>query len=156
MSVDTPSSLEDEKPNFARMAALALILVGLTGWLFWTRSHPAPPPPKPIYSDLPGVDTAGLTPQQLSALLRYANHTQCDCGLNNCTMNLAECRHLDPGCHTSRGKLTALVALVKSGKPLPPDGIFPPDLKWGTTAAPPGLHPGEPASAGPASASPAP
>jgi thiol-disulfide isomerase/thioredoxin len=49
-------------------------------------------------SELPGVDFAGLSPEQRKAALRRLNSEGCDCG---CRLTLAQCRINDTGCPVS-------------------------------------------------------
>jgi thiol-disulfide isomerase/thioredoxin len=54
---------------------------------------------------LPGVEFAGLTPEQKKVALKRLNSEGCDCG---CRLTLAQCRINDTSCPTSR-KLAAQV-----------------------------------------------
>lgn len=54
---------------------------------------------------LPGVEFAGLTPEQKKVALKRLNSEGCDCG---CKLTLAQCRINDTSCPTSR-KLAAQV-----------------------------------------------
>jgi hypothetical protein len=56
-----------------------------------------------LATELPGVDFAGLTPDQKKSALRRMNSDKCDCG---CRLTLAQCRINDTSCGVSL-KLTA-------------------------------------------------
>jgi thiol-disulfide isomerase/thioredoxin len=58
-----------------------------------------------LATELPGVDFAGLTPEQKKSALRRMNSDRCDCG---CRLTLAQCRINDTSCGVSL-KLAATV-----------------------------------------------
>ncbi|MBV9303164.1 MAG: thioredoxin domain-containing protein [Acidobacteriaceae bacterium] len=62
---------------------------------------------------LPGVDLAGLSPSQKTAVLKILREQDCSCG---CGMKMAQCRIVDPKCTYSRGLATVIVDAIKSGK----------------------------------------
>jgi thiol-disulfide isomerase/thioredoxin len=70
---------------------------------------------------LPGVNTAGLTPQQRAAALHKFNAETCTCG---CKYTLAQCRLYDPNCQISKDRTAAIVkevsALEEKAKPEAP------------------------------------
>jgi thiol-disulfide isomerase/thioredoxin len=61
---------------------------------------------------LPGVDTAGLTPEQIAAALHKFNAEKCTCG---CGFTLAQCRIYDPDCAISKDRCAAIVKDVSTG-----------------------------------------
>jgi hypothetical protein len=158
-----PAATEDEKPNVPRIIALAVALLAMTGWLVYTRF--INPPQEAFildsngvkfYTQLPGIDTSGLSPDQMHAVLAWANHTPCGCGLpqkvngvdsGKCTMQLAECRNNDRNCRISLRKVGMVVDMVKQGKPVPADGTAP------DVGPPPGAPKPTSASPGAATAS---
>lgn len=62
---------------------------------------------------LPGVNTAGLTPQQRAAALHKFNAETCTCG---CKYTLAQCRLYDPNCQISKDRTAAIVKEVSSAE----------------------------------------
>jgi len=66
-------------------------------------------------TELPGVDLAGLTPEQKKAALHRLNAESCTCG---CALTLSQCRVNDTECPVS-GDLAAKVVkqVVRGGKP---------------------------------------
>ena len=78
------------------------------------RPRPRNTPPAAITAaDLPGFDTAGLTPGQLRWLYHKSHLEQCGCG---CGWNVAECRINDPNCPKSPGRAKEMVAEAKLQK----------------------------------------
>lgn len=65
--------------------------------------------------DLPGVDLAGLNPDQRSAALQLLREESCNCG---CSMKIAECRFKDPQCGYSRQLAAEVVKNLRAGKTL--------------------------------------
>lgn len=65
--------------------------------------------------DLPGVDVAGLNPDQKVAVLKVLREESCNCG---CSMKIAECRFKDPQCSYSRSLADRVVKELKAGKTL--------------------------------------
>ena len=65
---------------------------------------------------LPGVNTRGLTPEQLAAALHKFNAEKCTCG---CGFTLAQCRIYDPDCAISKDRCAAIVKEVSTGKGKP-------------------------------------
>lgn len=66
-----------------------------------------------IAAEIPGVDLAGLNPDQRSAALQILREESCNCG---CWMKIAECRFKDPQCSYSRGLALEVVKGLKAGK----------------------------------------
>jgi len=69
---------------------------------------------------LPGVEFAGLTPEQKKAALKRLNSESCDCG---CRLTLAQCRINDTSCPVSRqlaARVVKEVAQVSSPSPATP------------------------------------
>jgi protein-disulfide isomerase len=64
-------------------------------------------------TELPGVDTKGLTPQQVKTALGVLREEGCTCG---CQMKVAECRIKDPACSYSRTISALAVKEVRAGK----------------------------------------
>jgi thiol-disulfide isomerase/thioredoxin len=60
---------------------------------------------------LPGVNTTGLTPEQLAAALHKFNAETCSCG---CKFTLAQCRIYDAGCKISQARTAAIVKEVSA------------------------------------------
>jgi thiol-disulfide isomerase/thioredoxin len=58
---------------------------------------------------LPGVEFAGLTPEQRKIALKRLNSEGCDCG---CKLTLAQCRINDTNCPTSKGIAAQVVKEV--------------------------------------------
>jgi cytochrome c biogenesis protein CcmG, thiol:disulfide interchange protein DsbE len=95
---------------------------------------------------LPGVNTKGLNPEQLAAVLHKFNAETCTCG---CKFTLAQCRIYDPACKLSQDRTAAIVKEVSAAKekakpeaPAASPAPTPPAPVPNSTAAPP-------ASAGP-------
>jgi thiol-disulfide isomerase/thioredoxin len=72
---------------------------------------------------LPGVNTAGLTPEQLASALHKFNAETCPCG---CKFTLAQCRIYDPACKLSQDRTAAIIkevsAAPEKAKPEAPAG----------------------------------
>src|SRR5260370_5049216 len=64
-------------------------------------------------TDLPGIETAGLSAEQKATLLTIIREESCTC---NCAMKIAECRVKDPGCGDSRALAAAAVHELAAGK----------------------------------------
>jgi hypothetical protein len=73
----------------ATCLALALILTGTP-----------PTKPEPFYTDLPGVDLSGLSPEKKAALLKQLNLRRCTC---DCGRSVASCRNNHGSCNLSLG-----------------------------------------------------
>ena len=133
MSQNPPAAdvdaFEDESPDYLRMGILATILLVLVGFLVYTRF--INPPKKPFYADLPGLITAGTSKEQVDQVVKLCNERDCGCGLPNCSYNIAECRHMDPGCDNSLRRAGEVFKEV-TGKeprfsmPVPPAGAASP------------------------------
>ena len=65
--------------------------------------------------ELPGIDMAGLNPDQQLAALKVLREESCNCG---CSMKIAECRFKDPQCSYSRALALEVVKDLKAGKTL--------------------------------------
>ena len=63
-------------------------------------------------TELPGVDLAGLTPQQKAAVMKRLNSEGCTCG---CGLTVAQCRLTDSECPVSLKIAAQIVEGVKSG-----------------------------------------
>lgn len=61
--------------------------------------------------DLPGIDVAGLDPEQLHSLIEKARATQCSC---TCGFTLADCRHKDRTCPLSGPILEKMVDKLRN------------------------------------------
>lgn len=59
-----------------------------------------------VYTDLPGIDLSGLPAADVNTVVALANRERCPCG---CGYTLADCRHRDVDCQTSRPVLERLV-----------------------------------------------
>lgn len=66
-------------------------------------------------TELPGVDTKGLTPQQSKIAFAAMREEGCTCG---CQMKVAECRVKDPACSYSRAISALTVKEAHTGKDL--------------------------------------
>jgi protein-disulfide isomerase len=64
-------------------------------------------------SELPGVDTQGLTPAKRAAAFKFLREETCTCG---CNMKLAECRMKDPTCSYSRKLSSVATKAFAAGK----------------------------------------
>ena len=64
-------------------------------------------------TSLPGIDFTGLSAAQKATVLKILREQGCSCG---CTMKIAECRFVDPGCSYSTGLAAAVIEAVKQGK----------------------------------------
>ncbi len=64
-------------------------------------------------NSLPGVDFSGLSSRQKASVLKVLREHGCSCG---CSMKLAECRIVDPGCAYSTNLAATAVAAIKAGK----------------------------------------
>lgn len=115
---NVPADLDDDHPDYVRMAILAAVLLVLIGVLFYSWR-------KPFYATLPGIDMSAITAQQSDEILKRANGQKCDCGMATCAYNVAECRHMDPGCDVSLTRAAEIVLAV-TGKPAKLDGTGPP------------------------------
>jgi thiol-disulfide isomerase/thioredoxin len=94
MSVDaTVQTFEDTGQIFLKNAALATVL--------------------------PGVEFAGLTPEQRKVALKRLNSEGCDCG---CKLTLAQCRINDTSCPVSRKLAAQVVQEVAQSTPAAPAG----------------------------------
>jgi protein-disulfide isomerase len=62
---------------------------------------------------LPKVDFTGLSAAQKAKVLKLLRDYDCSCG---CSMKVAECRIMDPGCSYSKGISAAIVDAIKQGK----------------------------------------
>jgi thiol-disulfide isomerase/thioredoxin len=70
-----------------------------------------------LATSLPGVDFAGLTPEQKKIALRRLNTETCDCG---CNLTLAQCRLNDTSCPISKKLAAQVVKEIREGKAAPP------------------------------------
>jgi len=61
---------------------------------------------------LPGVDFAGLTPEQKRAALKRMNSEPCTCG---CKLTIAQCRISEPDCDTSPKLAAEIIREIKAG-----------------------------------------
>jgi hypothetical protein len=81
---------------------------------------PAPTNTAPItamanyFTELPGLDVAGLGPAQREKFLQQVNSELCPCGCKNDT--LARCYVNDPKCPVVRGIVQKLYDQVKGGR----------------------------------------
>ncbi len=66
-----------------------------------------------VYTELPGIDTSGLTPAQMERFLLRANSELCTCGCKDDT--LARCYINDAKCPVVKGMLLKVLEEVKSG-----------------------------------------
>jgi len=84
-------------------------------------------------TELPGVDFAGLTPDQKRAALKRLNSESCNCG---CRLTLAQCRINDTTCPVSKDLAAKVVKEILAGeKPAPiPIGAKPPGASAPPTA----------------------
>jgi len=64
-------------------------------------------------TNLPGVDSSGLSEVQTHALLRLLRNHDCACG---CGMKVAECRIKDPQCSWSKGLAATMADALRAGK----------------------------------------
>lgn len=64
-------------------------------------------------TQLPALDTSGLTPAQQAVLFKIIREEGCVCG---CAMKIAECRVKDPACGDSRSLAAVVVRELKAGK----------------------------------------
>ena len=64
-------------------------------------------------TNLPALNTAGLSAEQKTALLKLLREEGCSCP---CTMKVAECRIKDPACRDSRTLATIAASDFKAGK----------------------------------------
>jgi hypothetical protein len=83
-------------------------------------------------SQLPGVDLAGLTPEQKSAALHRFNSNACTCG---CKFTLAQCRIYDRGCATSKAATAKIIAELAAAPAKPANA---------PESAPPAIAPSPP------------
>lgn len=79
--------------------SLVLVLGGTCLVLSFTLwSNPPPAEVEPFYTDLPGVDLSGLSPEKKSALLTTLNRQRCPC---DCGRTIASCRNHHGSCSFS-------------------------------------------------------
>jgi len=64
-------------------------------------------------TELPALDTSGLTPAQKTAVLKILREEPCPC---TCNMKVAECRIKDPACSLSRLLAAMAVAEMRAGR----------------------------------------
>ncbi|MBL8217695.1 MAG: hypothetical protein JNL62_00615 [Bryobacterales bacterium] len=64
-------------------------------------------------TELPALDTSGLTPAQKTAVLKILREEPCAC---TCNMKVAECRIKDPACSLSRLLAAMAVAEMRAGR----------------------------------------
>ena len=64
-------------------------------------------------TNLPNVDTTGLSAKQKTDALKSMHVENCVCG---CNMKVAQCRVLDPACGDSKALASMVVGGVKDGK----------------------------------------
>lgn len=83
----------------AMCVALALILTGTPA----TK-------PELFYTELPGVDLTGLTPEKKAALLKQLNRQRCTC---DCTRSVASCRNNHGSCSLSLAAARQAVEAVR-------------------------------------------
>src|SRR3954451_22623981 len=84
------------------LSSLAILVLQGAGAVDWKTS-----------ATLPGVDFGGLSAKQKVSVLEILRERGCSCG---CSMKLAECRVVDPGCAYSTNLAAAVVDSVKAGK----------------------------------------
>lgn len=120
----TDDDEDDETPDPVRLTILSVVLVVLVGYYAWAYFHP---PPKPYYTDIPGIDLTVLTPAQRQAVLDEANAMMCDCGEDTCmSYDVAQCRFMQGStCATSLQHAREIVFKIthheaKLTVPMPP------------------------------------
>src|SRR4051812_10383924 len=64
-------------------------------------------------TNLPNVDTSGLSAKQKSDALKSMHVENCVCG---CNMKVAQCRVLDPACGDSKALAGMVIEGIKGGK----------------------------------------
>ncbi len=84
------------------LCGLAIFVLQAAGAVDWKTS-----------AELPGVDLSGLSVKQKASALEILRDRGCSCG---CSMKLAECRVMDPGCAYSTNLAITVVESVKAGK----------------------------------------
>ncbi|MFL6414703.1 MAG: DsbA family protein [Bryobacteraceae bacterium] len=84
------------------LSGFALLVLQAAGAVDWKTS-----------ATLPGVDLNGLSAKQRASVLEILRERPCSCG---CSMKLAECRVMDPGCSYSTNLAITVVESVKAGK----------------------------------------
>jgi protein-disulfide isomerase len=84
------------------LSGLAMLVLQAAGAVDWKTS-----------AALPGVDLSGLSAKQKASVLEMLRERPCSCG---CSMKLAECRVMDPGCSYSTNLAITVVESVKAGK----------------------------------------
>ncbi len=118
MGMLKPSEIETEVRALLGMPVNSKIETFVdTGQIFLKNAEKA--------TELPGVELAGLTPQQRKTLLKRLNSEGCTCG---CGLTVAQCRLTDTECPVSLKIAAQIVGEVKSGE-IPSDD--------GAKAAPP-------------------
>jgi protein-disulfide isomerase len=106
--------------DFLRRASRIARVGWLAGGLLCAQTKaPAPAPSANQQANwktaevLPFIDFSGLSPAQKATALKLLRDYDCTCG---CSMKVAECRIVDPGCAYSRGLANAIVDAIKHGK----------------------------------------
>jgi protein-disulfide isomerase len=84
------------------LSGLAILVLQAAGAVDWKTS-----------ANLPGVDMGGLSAKQKASVLDILRERGCSCG---CSMKLAECRVMDPGCAYSTNLAITVIESVKAGK----------------------------------------
>jgi len=84
------------------LSCLAILVLQAAGAVDWKTA-----------TNLPGVDLGGLSAKQKASVLEILRERGCSCG---CSMKLAECRVVDPGCAYSTNLAITAVESVKAGK----------------------------------------
>ena len=76
-----------------------------------------------VYTDLPGIDLAGLSSAEKEAIIEASRQQPCPCP---CGMTLAQCRHEDSTCEHS---IEAIQLLIRNAGPAATRPAVPPDAR---------------------------
>lgn len=79
--------------SLALVLGAACLVLSLT---VWTDATPARA--EPFYTELPGIDFSGLSPEKKAALLKRLNRQRCPC---DCMRTVASCRNHHDSCSMS-------------------------------------------------------
>ena len=78
------------------LSAAILLVAAIAPLIILTGTPPAEP--EPFYTQLPGVEFAGLPPEKEAAMVKQLNRQRCPC---DCTRTVASCRNNHGSCSFS-------------------------------------------------------
>lgn len=95
-----------------RLALNVAIVLGVTCIVLYLTVWTGIPPdkPEPFYTEIPGVDLTGLSPERKAVLLKQLNRQRCTC---DCTRTVASCRNNHRSCSLSLAAAREAVEAAK-------------------------------------------